>query len=209
MKPHPHIRQKSHDYGDHPATDKVRRQKSISDWVLCIETLVAWAAIDDLTATNFNSLRKLRNKSVHFGEHLSGTDGRDDALSALELVQAAVEALFSPIGRSPRFIEGTAGHFFLSIDSEAVPLIKHFYLPACVLVSPGFEMRPVSTHSGMGFSVFDDENYQTRFPRLSDIGVFEVNRAWLVARPPGRSRSVTGGVDWPGFGNRRRCGLPT
>jgi integrase len=24
--------------------------------------------------------------------------------------------------------------------------------------------------------------------------VFEVNRAWLVVRPPGRSRSVTGGV---------------
>ena len=63
----------------------------------------------------------------------------------------------------------------------------------------------------------DDLNFDARkvellglwFVKTMLMRVFEVNRAWLVARPPGRSRSVTGGVDWPGFGNRRRCGLPT
>jgi hypothetical protein len=157
------------DYADHPATTHdISRPKSFQNWVTCIKVLVDWSTIDDRIATDFNNLRKLRNKSVHFGRHLSGTDGRPDALRALLLVQDLVGALFNPFGGPPRFIEGVTGRSFLSLDSEADPFVRHFYIPACVLVSPNFEMRPTEPDGEIGFAVFDDDSYQLRFPILSD-----------------------------------------
>ncbi|MBB6375952.1 hypothetical protein BKA01_003210 [Pseudonocardia eucalypti] len=153
------------DYVGHPATASVATQTTITDWVKCIAALVDWGVLDDDTATVLNELRKLRNKSIHYGEHLSGATIRDDALSAVRSIQSVIETVFAPHGAPPRFISGTEGHSFLSLASEQEPFFKRFYLPACVLVSSNFEMRPTPEDS---MAVFDDKTYQDEYPSLTD-----------------------------------------
>lgn len=155
------------DFVDHAATSEVGELRTLANWNKCIEVLVAWGVVDDATATRMNDVRKLRNKSVHFGEHLRGHDAREDALTALRLIQECVEALFAPHGGAPRFIDGTSGHSFLALASEDEPLVRRFFLPNCALVSPRYEMRPGPDGPGT-FAVLDDETYQDRFPNLTD-----------------------------------------
>lgn len=153
-------------YSSHPATVKVATQRTFTDWLLCIEALFNWDVLDDPLATKFNDLRKFRNRSVHYGTHLTGSDARDDALHAVLLIQEIIEALFQPHGGAPRFIPGTTGHTFLTLAAENEPFIREFFLPASVLVSPNFEMQ-FNTDRGW-FDVFDDDTYQEDFPTLTD-----------------------------------------
>ena len=153
-------------YVSHPATVKVAKQATFNDWILCIEALFEWGVIDDPLATKFNDLRKFRNRSVHYGKHLVGSDARDDALKAVLLVQGIVQDLFRPHGGPPQFIAGVTGHSFLALDSEGQPFIREFILPASVLVSPNFRMV---FNDEMGwFDVFDDDTYEDEFPTLTD-----------------------------------------
>lgn len=153
-------------YRSHPATVKVATQRTFNDWVLCIEALFKWGVLDDPLATKFNNHRKFRNRSVHYGTHLTGSDARDDALHAVLLIQEIIEALFKPHGGPPRFIAGTSGHTFFSLLAESEPFTREFLLPASILVSPNFEMR---WNAATGwFDVFDDETYQDEFFTLTD-----------------------------------------
>ena len=153
-------------YGSHPATAKVAKQATFNDWILCIGALFEWGVIADALATKFNELRKFRNRSVHYGKHLVGSDARDDALKAVLLVQEIVQDLFRPHGGPPQFIAGVTGHSFLALNSEDQPFIGEFILPASVLVSPNFRM--VFNHEVGWFDVFDDDTYQDEFPTLTD-----------------------------------------
>lgn len=153
-------------YSSHSATEKVARPKTFTDWVLCIEALHRWGVLDDSVATKFNNLRKLRNRSIHFAADLAAARVREEALTAITLIQEVIEALFTPHGGPPRFIDGTPGHAFLSLSAEEEPFIREFILPASMLLSPNFEMAPSS--DGRWFDVFDDETYQDHFPSLSD-----------------------------------------
>ncbi|WP_439658209.1 hypothetical protein ACSHWB_38325 [Lentzea sp. HUAS TT2] len=155
------------DFAGHPATVQVENQATVSDWVKCIVALFEWGVIGDPTATQFNTLRKLRNRSIHYGTHLSGSDARDDALNAVLLIQGCIETLFSPFGTPPRFIAGTPGVSFISLVGEQEPLVKRFFLPNCALVSPNFEMRPAPGDE-FAFQVFDDGGYQEEYYTLTD-----------------------------------------
>lgn len=162
-------------YSSHPATVKVATQRTLTDWVLCIEALFGWGVLDDLLATKFNNLRKFRNRSVHYGKHLTGSDAREDALHAVLLIQEIIEALFRPHGGPPRFIAGTTGHTFLSRAAESEPFIREFLLPAFILVSPNFEMQ-YNVDKGW-FDVFDDHKYQDEFLTLTDEEFAEHRRS--------------------------------
>ena len=61
------------------------------------------------------------------------------------MIQTVVEAIFTPIGGPPRFIDGTEGEYFIARDRENDPLVRRFYIPVCALVSP----KPRSTE-GLG-----------------------------------------------------------
>lgn len=153
-------------YSSHPATAKVATQTTLTGWVLCIVALVEWGVVDDALATKFNNLRRFRNRSIHYGTHLAGSDARDDALHAVLLIQEIVEMLFKPHGGPPRFIAGTTGHTFLTLTAEDEPFIREFIVPASVLLSPNFEMQ-YNVVRGW-FDVFDDDAYQEEFPVLTD-----------------------------------------
>lgn len=154
-------------YSSHPATTKsVATHKTFMNWGVCIEALFEWGVFDDPLATKFNDLRKFRNRSVHYGTHLTGTDAREEALHAVLLIQEIIEALFRTHGGPPRFIGGTTGHTFLSTAAESEPFIQQFLVPASILVSPSFDMQ-YNEDKGW-FDVFDDDTYQNEFPTLTD-----------------------------------------
>lgn len=154
------------DYRDHPATRSVASRQSFSNWSECITALVGWNVLDDQTATQFNDLRKLRNANVHYGAHLVGTDGREQALDAVLLIQNIIEALFAPHGGPPRFIADVSGYSFLALDAEKDPFVHRFLIPAAVLLSPNFRM----THNPQvdWFDVYDDTTYQDEYSTLDD-----------------------------------------
>lgn len=94
-----------------------------------------------------------------------------------------IQELFPPLGSPPRFIDGTTGHTYLSSDAETQPLIRRFYLPVSVLVSPRFEMRPSRREDGSPwFDVYDDGDYQACYPTLNDAEFAEhcnnIGRFW-------------------------------
>jgi hypothetical protein len=158
------------DYQDHPATTpEIASRKSFAKWGQCTEALAGWRVLSDELVDDFSRLERLRHRAVHYNAGLDNTDAREAAITAVHLVQAIIEKLFPPLGGPPRFIEGTTGHTFLSLDSETQPLVRHFYLPASVLVSPRFEMRPMQREDGSPwFDVHDDGGYQARYPTLDD-----------------------------------------
>lgn len=172
------------DYGEHPATtEEIAAWKSFTKWSQCTQALAGWGVLSEELVDRFAQLEKLRHRAVHYNRGLDNTDARDAAIAAIQLIQDIIQELFPPLGGPPRFIEGTTGHTYLSLDAEAQPLIRHFYLPASVLVSPRFEMRSVQLEDGSPwFEVHDDGDYQLRYPTLSDAEFVEhcndIERFW-------------------------------
>jgi hypothetical protein len=80
--------------------------------------------------TQFKTLAKIRHRSLHFSEK-TYSKVRDDALSALISLQAAIQSQFSGFGLQPWFIPGTRGGCFISASAENSPFVKKYYLPAC------------------------------------------------------------------------------
>ncbi len=172
------------DYQDHPATTpEIASWKSFTKWGQCTEALAGWGVLTTGLVDEFTRLGKLRHRAVHYNAGLDNTDAREVALDAIRLLQDIIGKLFAVFGGPPKFIEGTTGQTFLSSESEAQPLIRHFYLPACVLVSPRYEMRPTRREDGSHwFDVHDDGDYQMRYPTLTDAEYAEhcndIGRFW-------------------------------
>ncbi|MBB5163693.1 hypothetical protein [Mycobacterium sp. AZCC_0083] len=172
------------DYRDHPATTSdIASWKSFTKWSHCTDALAGWGVLSDKLVDDFTQLGKLRHRAVHYNPGLDNTDAREAAISAVRLLQGIIQALFPPLGGPPKFIKGTTGHTYLSSEAERQPVIKRFYLPASVLVSPRFEMRPMQLEDGRAwFDVYDDGEYQTRYPTLSDAEFAEhcndITRFW-------------------------------
>ncbi|MEU4417327.1 hypothetical protein [Nocardia salmonicida] len=158
------------DYQDHPATTpEIAGWKSFTNWKQCIAALAEWGVFTDELVENYRKLNQLRNRAVHYNAGLDNTDARDAALKAILAVQDIIAEMFQALGGPPRFIAGTSGHAFISSDAEKQPLIRRFYLPSSVLVSPTFKMefsRP--SPDTLAVQVFDDETYHHRFLTLTD-----------------------------------------
>jgi hypothetical protein len=124
-------------FADHPATKYVKGKKSVDDWSKAIKTLEEWGTFSTIVASRFGQLAKLRHRAVHYQlPQLHETGAREEALEAITQVQAIIEVLFPAIGSDDRFIPGTPGAAYLRLDAESDPLVREFFLPACVLVSP-------------------------------------------------------------------------
>ncbi|MGW6621930.1 hypothetical protein ACWF99_11890 [Nocardia sp. NPDC055002] len=106
---------------------------------------------------------------MHYNAGLDNTDARDAALKAILAVQDIIAEIFPALGGPPRFVAGTSGHALISSDAEKQPLIRRFYLPSSVLVSPTFKMEfSRFSPDTLAVQVFDDETYHDSFPTLTD-----------------------------------------
>jgi hypothetical protein len=152
---------------DFPPTADTYRRESFDDWAPAIKLLREWGVIDDATRREYKKLGELRNKALHFDPRLplDGTDAREEALTAYQLIRTIVEYLFTPIGGPPRFIDGIEGQSFIALDQEKEPLIRRFSIPVCVLVSPNHICKSQPDGSD---ETYDDETYQDRFATLTD-----------------------------------------
>jgi hypothetical protein len=173
---------------DFPKSRKVTVPQSFDDWDSAVGILRDdWGALDTETAKAFLKLKKLRNNAVHYSPDLDGTNARTQALEATTVLQGIITALFSPIGPSPWLLNGVPGEFYIARDKEAHPVVKHFFIPASVLISPNHTWLP-------GDSVVDDETYQlTRPDDLTDDAFIDhriesIRRAASGLEEPGKQR---------------------
>lgn len=151
---------------DHPATKKVAGKRSIANWATCISALEAWGVLGGQTARDYQRLMTLRHSAVHYKSELDDGDARTEALESIQLLQGIVQEIFQPLGGPPLFIAGSVGHSFLKLEAENLPLVRRFYMPASVLVSPRFQMRPNS--ASQYFDFYDDEDYCVERDDLTD-----------------------------------------
>jgi hypothetical protein len=164
------------DYSSHPATKHVAGKKSLDDWQKCVRTLKEWGVLDEETARDYLRLMRMRHAAVHYRSDLDSGDARDAALAAVVLLCELVQRIFSPHGRDENYFPGPIGRSYVRRDAEAIPFVKHFILPACVLVSPVYRYVASASEPG-GFAVYDDPEYGRNSPSLSDDQFAEPSRA--------------------------------
>lgn len=155
------------DYTDHEATKHVATQKSIDNWGKCIRALAGWGVFTDEIADDYRQLMKQRHAAVHYRSELDSGDARSEALGAVLRVSDIVNRVFSPMGDSQHYFTGPIGRSYVRRESESLPFVRHFILPACVLVSPRYRFVASAGAPG-GFDVYDDPDYGAGEPSLSD-----------------------------------------
>ena len=134
------------EFAAHPATSKIANKDSTDNWDRVIAALLEWGVLTVPVAQRYKRLGAIRNQVVHYRPDLLSTM-RALALEAIQILTEIVNHVFSPIGGPPRFIAGTSGRVFLSSDAESDPVVRKYFLPGCVLVSPRFEFRGQSLTS--------------------------------------------------------------
>ncbi len=128
------------DYSAHPATKRVERVASVSNWKAAIDALTGWEILLPDVRDAFLRLSKIRNRSVHFTQS-TDSNSREQALEALHLITTIVAKQFSAFGPEPWFIEGAVGESYIKRDWETNPFIRKVYLPCCKLVGPLHEIQ--------------------------------------------------------------------
>lgn len=168
------------DHAEHEATKRVASKESFDNWKICIDTLNAWGVSTDETAARFTALMRRRHAAVHYRSELDSGDARDTALQAVMLIGELIEAIFTPLGERPHYFSGPIGRSYVRRGSEDDPFVKHFILPACVLVSPKY--RFVTT--GAGLDVYDDPDCGVDEPPLTDEQFADPSRAFPQVEYP-------------------------
>jgi len=117
-----------------------------------IGVLEEWGLLPSDVARDYNRLRRLRNDAIHYNVPRLDHASRHEALEAVLLVQQ-IERLFHP--SASQLIPGIAGAEFLRLDVEVEPFVRHFFIPACALVS--------RLHEWVSFdplTILDDVDYE-------------------------------------------------
>ncbi len=146
---------------------KVYSKGSIDDWDLAAKILTDWHVISTNTADVFSKLKTLRNESVHYQNQNLHVSARDEALTAIRLIQTVVENVFSPYKLAPNHSFHANGIMFLTRSAEDVPLIRRFFLPVSALVSPQHTFAFVG-QAGL-VTVEDNLDYQVDHPDKKDL----------------------------------------
>lgn len=147
------------DYINHPRTTKrAKQRRPLTDWGSAISLLHGWGVLDDHLRDTYLELERRRHESVHFDADVD-VEVSEPALAALQNVQEIIAGIFNTHSGPPRFIAGTLGHSFISLEAEQLPLLRRVFLPRSTLVSPRFEMVPGRTLGEALWTVLDDADY--------------------------------------------------
>lgn len=122
-------------YTTTPQYKRVHGRESFDNWSVAISTLEAWKVLRGEAATEYERLRILRNKAIHFRPDLDA-NVREQALAACKSMSRIIERQFGACGTHPWFIPCAKGASFISAEWEHVPFVKEVYLPNCVRVGP-------------------------------------------------------------------------
>jgi hypothetical protein len=154
-------------YKDTPEYRKVHRKDSFDNWQVPIEALEVWGVLLPTAVQEFQALKRLRHRSVHFNVGTYGTL-REDALAAIHHMREIIEQQFTSFGERPWFIGGTRGFVFIKREWEENPFVKTFYLNSCPFVGPYFAISfenglTYLDHADYGDGSWTDEEFAAVF----------------------------------------------
>ena len=149
----------------------VSRKASFDNWQIAIDVLEAWHILLPEVIVEFNALRLLRNRSIHFNA-ATYANLRDDALAAIYHIREIIDQQFTAFGKRPWFIEGTKGHIFIKRKWEENPFVRTYYLPTCPFVGPYFAILfdgglQFVDHADYGDGDWTDEEFAAVFEARS------------------------------------------
>jgi len=137
---------------------RVHRKDSFDNWDVPIRALSSWKVIPDEVANEFEALRQIRNRSLHFNT-ITYSSVRDDALKAINHLRQIIHLQFGFFSPKHQWaIRGTSGAQFVSKAYETNPFIKNFYIPQCPLVGPYYAVKFVA----QGTLFLDRDDYDDR-----------------------------------------------
>ncbi|SDN59541.1 hypothetical protein SAMN05216360_109229 [Methylobacterium phyllostachyos] len=168
-----------------PHYKKIYRKKSFDNWDFMLSVLTDWNVLLADVVHNFNELKLIRNRSIHFSLATYATL-RDDALSAVRLISMITGSQFGGFGTQPWFIEGTKGAPFIKKEYEKVPFVRFYYLSQSFFVGfrHSLEFNEYFRPSQIDFNDYGDGQItdQEFCKRFNEIDQSE------VARRPQRSQ---------------------
>ena len=113
---------------------KVYKKKQFDKWQVLIQILQSWGVLLPESAKNFEKLRKIRRKAIHFRPETDANE-RPLSLSAIKTLSDIISNQFSAFGTQPWFFI-VPGEIYLKKEWENNPFIKKVYLPNCANVGP-------------------------------------------------------------------------
>lgn len=148
---------------------KVCRKKSFDNWPLAISILTDWKVLSENVRSEFLALSELRNRSIHFNPETYQLL-RDDALAALQRLNAIIATQFGIFGPQPWFINNTPGAQFVKRAYEIDPFVRTYVIPRSGFVGPlyGMERSPEGywvhlDYADYGDGELSDEEFAKRF----------------------------------------------
>lgn len=119
---------------------KVARKESFDNWPFAVSVLTDWNVLVDGVGAEFLALGSLRNRSIHFNPE-TYRSLREDALAALQRLNAVLARQFGYFGRQPWFIENTPGAQFIKRAYEANTFVRTYIIPQSGFVGPLYGME--------------------------------------------------------------------
>lgn len=147
---------------------KVYRKDSFDNWAFVVNVLTDWRILVDGVGTEFLALGTLRNRSIHFDPDTYHSL-REDALAALQRLNAIIAMQFGYFGFQPWFIENTPGAQFVKRVYEAAPFVRAYIIPRSGFVGPfyGMDLSQGGWHhldyADYGDGELSDEEFATRY----------------------------------------------
>lgn len=147
---------------------RVYRKDSFDNWPFVIGVLTDWKVLVDGVGAEFLALGVLRNRSIHFDPD-TYRSLREDALAALQQLNAIIAKQFGYFGLQPWFIDNTPGAQFVKRAYETVPFVRAYVIPRSGFVGPLYGMDLGQggwqhlDYADYGDGELGDEEFATRY----------------------------------------------
>jgi hypothetical protein len=137
---------------------KVYRKDSFDNWPFAVSVLTDWKVLVDGAGAEFLALGELRNRSIHFNPD-TYQSLREDALAALQRLNAVIARQFGYFGRQPWFIEDTPGAQFVKREYEANAFVRTYVIPRSGFVGPlyGMELSQQGYWTHLDYADYGDD----------------------------------------------------
>lgn len=137
---------------------KVYRKDAFDNWPFAVSVLMDWKVLVDGVGAEFLALSELRNRSIHFNPE-TYQSLRDDALAALQRLNAIIAKQFGYFGLQPWFIENTPGAQFVKRAYETDPFVRAYVIPRSGFIGPlyGMELTQQGYWMHLDYSDYGDD----------------------------------------------------
>ncbi len=129
------------DFKGTPEYKIIYQKESFDNWDIPIKTLESWDILLPSVVKNFNDLKEMRNKAIHFRPE-TDQNTKKLAFTAIKFMNEIIRNQFSSWGNQPWFITKLPGELYIKKAWETKPFIKKIYLPSCALL--GYKNRILS-----------------------------------------------------------------